>query len=364
MYCNPTFLYILFFCPGRHPQHRHIFTINICLDTIKDICLVKPAQKCYTLFNLTHSLFKGVGDMNENIRRIRDLKEKKNAVIMAHYYVDDQVQELADFVGDSYYLSETAAETDADIIILCGVSFMGESAKILSPGKKVIVPEPEADCPMAHMADAERIKKIREKYDDIAVVCYVNSTAELKAASDVCVTSSNALKIVKALPNKNIYFIPDQNLAHFIADMLPEKNFIFNDGYCYVHHNVSASDINTEKAIHPDALVLVHPESKPEVTALADYVGSTSGIIDYATRSSCREFIIITEAGVLHELKKRNPHKKFFTAGNMQICSDMKKITVDSVLKALENEYPEVTMDEYLINEAHRPMKQMLDLSK
>lgn len=292
------------------------------------------------------------------------MKKEKNAVIMAHYYVDDQVQEIADFVGDSYYLSETAAKTDADIIVLCGVSFMGESAKILNPGKKVLIPDAGADCPMAHMADVKRIKEIKKKYDDVAVVCYVNSTAELKSESDVCVTSSNALKIVKALPNKNIYFIPDQNLARFIADQLPEKNFIFNDGYCYVHNDITSSDIIAEKKRHPNALVLVHPESRPEVTSLADYVGSTSGIIDFATSSSCDEFIIVTEAGVLFELKRRNPDKKFFTVGDMQICSNMKKINLDNILEALEIECPEIMMDEDLIREAHRPMKRMLELSK
>ena len=161
---------------------------------------------------------KGVYIMNEKIRRIQDLKKEKNAVIMAHYYVPDEVQDIADYIGDSYYLSDMATKVDADIIVLCGVSFMGESAKILNAGKKVLMPAADADCPMAHMADVERIQEVRSEYEDLAVVCYVNSTAELKAHSDVCVTSSNALKIVKALPEKNIYFIPDQNLAHYIAD--------------------------------------------------------------------------------------------------------------------------------------------------
>ena len=181
---------------------------------------------------------KGVYIMNEKIRRIQDLKKEKNAVIMAHYYVPDEVQDIADYIGDSYYFSDMATKVNTDIIVLCGVSFMGESAKILNAGKKVLMPAADADCPMAHMADVERIQEVRSEYEDLAVVCYVNSTAELKAHSDVCVTSSNALKIVKALPEKNIYFIPDQNLAHYIADQLPEKNFIFNDGYCHVHHNL------------------------------------------------------------------------------------------------------------------------------
>ena len=302
--------------------------------------------------------------MEAKIRKIQELKKEKNAVIMAHYYVPDEVQDIADYVGDSYYLSEMATKVDAEIIVLCGVSFMGESAKILNTEKKVLLPAADADCPMAHMADTERIAEVREEYEDVAVVCYVNSTAELKAASDVCVTSSNALKIVKALPNQNIFFIPDQNLAHYIADQIPEKNFIFNDGFCHVHHNVRKDQILAAREAKPEALILVHPECRPEVTGLADYVGSTSGIINYATESDAKEFIISTEMGVFHELKKRNPDKKFYTAGNVQICPNMKKISLDKVITSLENEETQVEMDAELIHEAHAPMKRMLELSK
>ena len=302
--------------------------------------------------------------MESKIRRIRELKKEKNAVIMAHYYVPDEVQDIADYVGDSYYLSEMAAKAEAEIIVLCGVSFMGESAKILNAGKKVLLPAADADCPMAHMADAERIAKVREKYEDVAVVCYDNSTAELKAASDVCVTSSNALKIVKALPNKNIFFIPDQNLAHYIADQMPDKNFIFNEGFCHVHHSVRREQIIKARTAKPDALVLVHPECRPEVTEIADYVGSTSGIINYAAESDADEFIISTEIGVFHELQRRNPDKKFYTVGNMQICPGMKKISLDKVIGTLESEETQVEMDEELIRDAYAPMKRMLELSK
>ena len=231
--------------------------------------------------------------------QIHRWKAEKNAVILAHYYVRPEIQEIADYVGDSYFLSEKAAELDAEIIVLCGVSFMGESAKILNTDKRVLLPEPEADCPMAHMATPEQVAEVRAGYDDLAVVCYVNSTAELKAVSDVCVTSSNAQKIVKALPQKNIFFIPDQNLAHFIAGQLPEKNFIFHTGYCPVHHDVRAEDIAEAKAEHPEALVLVHPECRPEVVSFADYAGSTAGILKFASESSCDSFIIGTEQGDL-----------------------------------------------------------------
>ena len=282
--------------------------------------------------------------MEAKIRKIQELKKEKNAVIMAHYYVPDEVQDIADYVGDSYYLSEMATKVDAEIIVLCGVSFMGESAKILNTEKKVLLPAADADCPMAHMADTERIAEVREEYEDVAVVCYVNSTAELKAASDVCVTSSNALKIVKALPN--------------------QKNFIFNDGFCHVHHNVRKDQILAAREAKSEALILVHPECRPEVTGLADYVGSTSGIINYATESDAKEFIISTEMGVFHELQKRNPDKKFYTAGNVQICPNMKKISLDKVIASLENEETQVEMDAELIYEAHAPMKRMLELSK
>ena len=284
-------------------------------------------------------------------------------MIMAHYYVEDEVQDIADYVGDSYYLSDMATKVDADVIVLCGVAFMGESAKVLNPDKKVLLPALDADCPMAHMATVEKIEEIRAQYEDVAVVCYVNSTAELKAASDVCVTSANALKIVKALPNKHIFFIPDQNLAHYIADQLPEKHFIFNDGFCHVHHTVTVEQIMEAKKARPEALVLVHPECKPEVTAMADYIGSTSGIIKFATESDAKQFIVVTEMGVMHELKKRNPDKSFYTAGNMQVCPNMKKITLDKIIDALEQEKPEVIMDASLMEAAHKPMVRMLELS-
>lgn len=304
----------------------------------------------------------GREQMKEIVEKIQELKLRKHAVIMAHYYVRDEVQEIADYVGDSYYLSDMATKVDADIIVLCGVAFMGESAKILNPEKKVLLPAEDADCPMAHMATVEKVQEIREQYEDVAVVCYVNSTAELKAVSDVCVTSANALKIVRALPNRNIYFIPDQNLARYIADQLPEKHFIYNDGFCPRHHAVTKEQILAAKAAKPQALVLVHPECKQEVTALADYVGSTSGIIRYASASSAQEFIIVTEMGVLHELKKHNPDKAFYFAANM-LCPNMKKISLEKVLDVLEQGQPEVCMAPERMEAAHRPLKRMLELA-
>ncbi|MGI6094492.1 MAG: quinolinate synthase NadA [Lachnospiraceae bacterium] len=301
--------------------------------------------------------------MDERVQRIQQLKKEKDAVIMAHYYVDDEVQAIADYVGDSYYLSDMATKVRENTIVLCGVSFMGESARILNPDKRVLLPEPEADCPMAHMAAIEKIEAVRKEYEDVAVVCYVNSTAELKVHADVCVTSSNAMKIVQALPNKNIYFIPDQHLGRYIAEKLPEKNFIFNDGYCHVHTRIKPEDIAKTKKEHPQAKVLVHPECKKEVSDLADYVGSTAGIIAYATDSEAKEFIVCTEMGVLYELRKQNPDKQFYLAGDMQICPDMKKITLEKVIRVLE-QGEEVQMQEYLLKEAHAPLLRMLELSR
>lgn len=239
------------------------------------------------------------------IDKINQLKKEKNAVIMAHYYVDGDIQKIADVVGDSYYLSKKASETDADTIILCGVSFMGESAKILNPDKKVYLPDSDADCPMAHMVDAKSIEKKREEYEDLAVVCYINSTAEIKTYSDVSVTSSNAVKIVRELPNKNIFFIPDGNLGRYVAEQVPEKNIILNKGYCPIHQTITAEKVLEAKKIHPKALFAAHPECTYDVLEEADFVGSTSGIIDFVTRSPRKEFIIGTETGIFYQLKEK-----------------------------------------------------------
>lgn len=302
--------------------------------------------------------------MENTLKRINELKKEKDAVILAHYYTDGQIQALADYVGDSYYLSKIAKEIPQKNILVCGVSFMGESAKILNPTKTVILADKHAKCPMAHMADIEKIKEVRKKYSDVAVVCYVNSTAEIKAYSDVCVTSSNALKIVKALPNHNIYFIPDANLGRYIAEMIPDKNFILNDGFCYVHTGIKSSDVEKAKELHPDALVLAHPECTFDVLQMADYVGSTSGIIDFATKSAKKSFIICTENGVLYELKLKNPNKEFYFASHNQVCHDMKRITVEGVLEQLENMSNVVEPDEEIYSKASTSLEKMLELAK
>lgn len=298
----------------------------------------------------------------ELIEKIKVLKEQKDAIILAHYYVDDEVQMIADYVGDSYYLSKIATKTPNKVIIFCGVAFMGESAKILNPEKKVVMADALADCPMAHMADEDKVAAMRERYEDLAVVCYINSTAKLKAVSDVCVTSSNAVDIVGKLPNKNIFFIPDENLGRFVASMLPSKNFILNDGFCHVHTSIKKESVLKAKEARPDALVLAHPECTQDVLDLADYIGSTLGIIEYATSSPAQEFIICTEMGVSYELRKKNPGKKFYSVGHRQFCPNMKRITVDKVIRALETLEPEIELDEELRLKAMIPLMRMHEL--
>lgn len=298
------------------------------------------------------------------IEKIKKIKEEKNAVILAHYYVNAEVQEIADYIGDSYYLAKVAKDTDADIIVFCGVSFMGESAKILNPDKKVLMPDMRADCAMAHMADVEKIKALREEYDDLAVVCYINSTAKLKCHSDVCVTSANAVKIVRELPNQNIFFIPDENLGRYVAEQVPEKNVILNDGYCPVHKKMNSVAVLEQKTEHPSALVLAHPECTKEILDLADYIGSTTGIIEYAKKSDNKEFIICTEMGVKYSLEKECPDKMFYFADTSWICADMKMNTLENVLKVLENEDNEVYVTDELRAGSLKPLERMLELAK
>ncbi len=298
------------------------------------------------------------------VEKIRQLKKEKNAVILAHYYVRPEVQEIADYIGDSFYLSKVAVGLKEQTIVFCGVSFMGESAKILNPQKIVLMPDTEADCAMAHMADREVIQKMRDTYEDLAVVCYINSTAELKQYADVCVTSANAVKIVKALPQKNIFFIPDKNLARYVAEQVPEKHVILNEGFCPIHENIQVQEVMQAKKVHPQAEVLVHPECTQKVCALADYIGSTSGIISYAAKSECVEFIICTENGVQYELEKQNPDKKFYFTETEPVCTDMKRITLEKIAEVLENGTNEVHVSDVLRNNSERPLEKMLELSK
>lgn len=283
--------------------------------------------------------------MNELSEKILKLKKEKNAIILAHLYQIPEVQEIADYVGDSYYLSQVARDAKEDLIIFCGVKFMAESAKVLSPDKTVILPAPNAGCPMADMAEVEDVEEMIKKYPDAFKVCYINSSYEVKALCDASVTSSSALNIMNNIPNKQILFLPDQNLGGYIAEFFPEKEFILWRGFCPTHHRITAEDVLNAKQEHPNVKVLAHPECSKEVRELSDYLGSTSGIIDYATKCEDNEFIIATEEGVLHQLQKKNPNKKFYFP-EMMVCPNMKKTTLQDIYDALDGKREEVVLDE------------------
>lgn len=293
---------------------------------------------------------------------IRKLKNDKNAIILAHYYQTEDIQDVADFVGDSYALSKKAKDNDAEVIVFCGVKFMAESAKILSPHKKVLLPVMEAGCPMADMVTAEDIAELRHKYPDAAVVTYVNSNTDVKAVSDVCVTSSNAVKVVRSLKEKQVVFVPDQNLARYVASQVPEKEIIPFHGFCVVHHRLNAKDVEDAVSAIPDALLLVHPECPPDVVNKADYVGSTAGIIEYARKSPAKRFIIGTEMGILHTLKRENPEKQFFLLAPKLLCTNMKKTKIADVLDALRYEQHEITLSDEIIEKAKRSLDRMLEV--
>lgn len=270
-------------------------------------------------------------------KEIIRLKEERDAIILAHYYQRPEIQEIADAVGDSYYLSKIAKDCPNKVVVFCGVRFMAESAKILSPEKTVILPALDAGCPMADMADSEGLLKLKEEHPNAAVVCYINSTAEVKAHCDVSVTSSNALNIIKKLDKDEIIFLPDENLGSYIAEQMPEKKFILWKGFCITHKKVRTGNITALKEIRPNAKVLAHPECEKAVRDMADFIGSTKDIIDYATASSADDFIIVTEQGVLHELQKKNPNKNFYIPGTTMTCVNMKKTRLEDVYSSLLN---------------------------
>lgn len=289
------------------------------------------------------------------------LKKEKDAVILAHYYVDGAVQAIADHVGDSFTLAKIATGIDAKTIVMAGVEFMGETVKILNPEKTVYLPDPDADCPMAHMVDVDAIKEMREKYDDLAVVSYVNSTAEVKAHSDYCLTSSNAAKVVGAIDAKHIFFIPDGNLGQNTEGAFPDKHFINNAGCCPVHDSLTADMVRALKKQYPDAPVFCHPECKPEVLELADYTGSTKGILSAVGDLNKDKNIILTEEGIGWELNRLYPDKEFIFPD--LICTGMKMVTIDKIIHVLETGDNEVLLDADLIEKAKVPLDRMLAIA-
>lgn len=289
---------------------------------------------------------------------------REDALVLAHYYAPAEVQAAADFVGDSFALARKAKESDKPVIVFCGVSFMGESAKILCPEKTVYLPAPDAHCAMADMATEEEIVHIRATVPDLAVVTYVNSSARLKALSDVIVTSSNAVKVVSRLKEKNIYFIPDKNLGAYVAKQLPEKNFYLGWGCCPIHDATTAEEIDAARAAHPRALLLAHPECPEPVRARADYIGSTAGIIAYAEKSPNKEFLIGTEEGTLYELRRRCPEKLFYVTRADFVCSDMKKITPEALHRVFRGEGVPVEVPADVAARAAVALNRMLELGQ
>ena len=293
-------------------------------------------------------------------KEIENLKKQRGAVILAHYYQRPEVQDIADYVGDSFALSKLAKELPQQVIVFCGVHFMAESAKILSPEKTVLLPDANAGCPMAEMVGEEDVIALKKAHPNAAVVCYVNSTAKVKALSDICCTSSNAIRVVNSLPQKDIIFIPDQNLGHYVAQKVPEKNIILFDGYCVTHHRVKADDVIKAKEAVPDAIFVVHPECKPEIVEMADFVGSTSEIIDFVSNSPNEKFIIGTEMGVLHPIQKRSPDKRLYLLSPGLVCPNMKKTTLENVKNALLNNEYEMKLDSETVEKAKNSLDKML----
>ena len=300
-------------------------------------------------------------EVREEVER---LKQERDAVILAHYYVPPEVQAVADHVGDSFALARLAVDLPERTIVLCGVEFMGESAKLLNPGKRVLLPEPAADCPMAHMVRRADVEAARAEYgDDLAVVCYVNSTAEIKTWSDVCVTSSNAVKICSELPQRNLLFIPDQNLGRYVAEQLPDKRVLLNKGFCPRHMMIDRAQVEALELAHPDAPVLAHPECTEEVLGEADYVGSTKGIIAYAaSHPEVSEFIVLTVVGVVAELRRLRPDARFYFPATTPTCVNMAMVTLPKLLACLrEPAGHEVDVPTGLAPAARRPLERMLD---
>ena len=298
------------------------------------------------------------------IEKIKDFRKKRNAIILAHNYQVGEVQDIADFTGDSLELSQRAAQTNAEVIVFCGVHFMAETASILCPDKKVLLPDIDAGCPMANMITVERLLEKKKEYPNAVVVCYVNSSADVKAESDVCCTSANAVKVVeKCADNREVFFIPDQYLGHFVSTKT-NKRMVFWPGFCPTHMRIQPLEIIKLKREYPSAKVVVHPECKPEVIALADEALSTSGILRFAQKTEARDIIVGTEVGIIHRLKKENPDKRFIPASEQAICPNMKKITLEKVLWALEELAPEVKVPEAIRVKAKAAVDKMLEIGR
>jgi len=307
----------------------------------------------------------GVGAHATLAARLAVLKREKAATVLAHVYTLPEVQDAADFVGDSLGLSRQAASLDpaVRVIVFCGVHFMAETAAMLSPGRTVLLPDPRAGCPMADMVSDEDVRALRREHPAAAVACYVNSTAAVKAESDVCVTSSNAVRVISRLAEREVIFVPDRSLGLWVQKQLPDKRFVLFDGFCPVHHSMMRTQVEAARKAHPGALVLAHPENTEELLELADVIGSTEQIVRHARESRGTEFIIATENGILHRLRSQNPDKTFHPVADWAVCPNMKKNTLESVVACLEGELNPVTVDPIVAGRALRSINRMLELS-
>ena len=296
------------------------------------------------------------------VRKIEQLKSERQAVILAHNYQCADVQDIADFTGDSLGLSIKAAETDADVIVFCGVQFMAETAAILSPDKTVLLPEKSAGCPMADMIDAEQLRQLKQEHPEALVVCYVNSSAEVKAESDYCCTSANAVEVVESLPaDKRIIFVPDRNLGQFVAERTG-RDLVLWPGYCTTHVVITTDDIANARAEHPDAIVMAHPECTAPVRAVADELLSTGQMLKFVAAGEAKQFIVATEMGIIHALKKQNPQVEFFGPTRRAICPNMKKITLDKVIASLEDMKHKVTVPDDIRAKAKKALDRMVEV--
>ena len=295
--------------------------------------------------------------------KIRILKEKHNTVILVHNYQIPEVQDIADFLGDSLDLAIKASKTDAENIIFCGVGFMAESAKILNPDKNVIIPDIDARCPMAEMVNPNKLIGLKKKHPDAKVISYINTTAEIKAISDICCTSSNGVNVVKSVSSKKIIFVPDRNLGAYIKRFVTDKEIILWPGMCPTHHKIHEDEILNLKKKHPKAEVLVHPECRPEIIDIADHALSTNGMVNHSKKSEKSEFIIGTEKDMCYRLKKENPNKIFYPIKSA-ICPNMKKITLEKVLNSLETLEPKVELSDEIMKKAKKPLQKMMDIGR
>ena len=300
--------------------------------------------------------------MKKLVENIERLKQQHNAVILAHNYQPGEIQDIADFTGDSLGLSIKAAQTEAEVIVFCGVRFMAETAAILSPEKTVLLPDKSAGCPMADMITAEQLRKLKQEHPDALVVCYVNSTAEVKAESDYCCTSANAVELVSSLPkDRQILFVPDQHLGRFVADRTG-RDIVLWPGYCKSHVMITEDDIKTAKAKYPDAIVMAHPECSEPVKELSDELLSTGQMLKFAAGNTTKQFIIATETGIIHTLKKQNPEAEFIPASNRAICHNMKKITLEKIIWALEDMKYKISVPEAIREKAKIALDKMVEI--